>query len=314
MTTTLNKMDIIRNITISSKPRKVHSQPYYTCDRKITSNSKFAPKQLLVFVLPTLDECIGFLPKDLGNHILSFTNVWLEFYLENLIRKYGNKFFIVFICDNAVLSKYYFSKSDMRDSRKMIMRVLNRDFAVKDLRKNFNTYLSISLERREQQLAIRRANMIVSREKLKEKNGEYKIKIKDVFIGSIIQFNEPNNYDRRFGLVINKTNSSIKFIYFGRDKVKREVEEGMYEYYHINLNHYFERDILEDTKTMRCREEWEFLSREVVFYGNGHPYASLKEYLSFKIENESDLQKSNNVAEKHIMEFIKTYMIGDELY
>jgi hypothetical protein len=295
------------------QPRNVYSQPYYTCDSEIKSNSVFAPKPKLVYVLPTLDECIGFLPKDLGNHILSFTNIWLEFYLENLIRKYGNKFFVDFISD-IVVSKYYFSKSEMRDGKKMLMRVLKSDLVVKKLRKNFNTYLSISLEKRKQQLAIRQANMIVSRGKLKEKNEEYKIKIKNVFIGSIIQFNEPNNYYRRFGLVINKTNSSIKIIYFGRDKVIREAEEDMYEYYHINLNYYFVKNILENTTTMRCREEWEILSREVVFYGNNHPYASLKEYLSFRIENESDLQKPNGIAEKHIMEFIKTYMLPNELY
>jgi len=59
-----------------------------------SSSSRFAPKEVVVYKAPTLDECIGMLPKVVGNYILSFTSFWIEFYLQNIREKYGNKFII----------------------------------------------------------------------------------------------------------------------------------------------------------------------------------------------------------------------------
>jgi len=57
--------------------------------------SKFAPKEQVVSILPSIDECLSLLPRSVGNHILSYTTAWYDFYLENLIKKYGYKFVII---------------------------------------------------------------------------------------------------------------------------------------------------------------------------------------------------------------------------
>jgi len=59
-----------------------------------SSYSRFAAKEIVVYKVPTLDECIGMLPRVVGNYILSFTSFWIEFYLQNIREKYGNKFII----------------------------------------------------------------------------------------------------------------------------------------------------------------------------------------------------------------------------
>ena len=62
-----------------------------------SSMGRFAPKEIVVYQVPSLDECIGMLPRTIGNYILSFTPFWIEFYLQNIQKKYGNKFLIEMI-------------------------------------------------------------------------------------------------------------------------------------------------------------------------------------------------------------------------
>ena len=66
-------------IQVSSKP-------------SVIAGSKFGPKEVIVYSIPTLDDCLALLPRHLGNYILSFTYAWLEFYLDNLTEKYGHTF------------------------------------------------------------------------------------------------------------------------------------------------------------------------------------------------------------------------------
>lgn len=58
----------------------------------VIAGSKFGPKEVIVYCLPTIDDCLALLPRHLGNYILSFTYAWLEFYLDNLAEKYGYTF------------------------------------------------------------------------------------------------------------------------------------------------------------------------------------------------------------------------------
>ena len=76
--------------------REIKTICCYT-EARIVSSSKFAPKEMVVYKVPTLDECIGMLPRAVGNYILSFTPFWIEFYLHNIQKKYGNKFLIEMI-------------------------------------------------------------------------------------------------------------------------------------------------------------------------------------------------------------------------
>ncbi len=298
-------------IQISSQPRLEHrNQKFYICGREFKSNSKFAPKREIVYILPSIDTCIGFLPKDVGNHILSYTNVWLEFYLENLILKYGNKFFNNFICDNNVLlSNNPFTKKEMRNGKHMMLKVLSYSFVIKDLRINFNKYLSNSLSIREQQLAIRREKMFQSKQNSKIRDEEYKIKIKNLDIGSIVKFEKENNYYERYGLVINKTSSSIKFIYFSQNNVVIEDDEvdedgdgyegcsWVIDLTTCNSIYY------ENTKTMRCRDDWFIVSNDIKLRSNSY-FGFL--YLSVMLNLlQIDLKKPNNsIVENKIIQYL----------
>lgn len=67
------------SILISSKP-------------SVIAGSKFGPKEVIIYHIPSIDDCLALLPRHLGNYILSFTYAWLEFYLDNLVEKYGHTF------------------------------------------------------------------------------------------------------------------------------------------------------------------------------------------------------------------------------
>ena len=58
----------------------------------VVVGSKFGPKEVIVYCMPSLNDCMAILPRHLGNYILSFTYAWLEFYLDNLVEKYGHSF------------------------------------------------------------------------------------------------------------------------------------------------------------------------------------------------------------------------------
>jgi|688.fasta_scaffold40102_4 hypothetical protein len=84
-------------LSISDQPRILKTISCYTEIKIVVSSSKFAPKEMVVYKVPTLDECIGMLPRAIGNYILSFTPFWIEFYLQNIQQKYGNRFIITMI-------------------------------------------------------------------------------------------------------------------------------------------------------------------------------------------------------------------------
>lgn len=63
---------------------------YY--NKPSTVGGLFAPKEKIVYVLPSVEECIIMLPKDVANLILSFTNYFIHLYLEKMREKYGDAF------------------------------------------------------------------------------------------------------------------------------------------------------------------------------------------------------------------------------
>lgn len=63
---------------------------YY--NKPTTVGGLFAPKEKIVYVLPSVEECIIMLPKEVGNLILSFTNYFIHLYLEKMREKYGDAF------------------------------------------------------------------------------------------------------------------------------------------------------------------------------------------------------------------------------
>jgi hypothetical protein len=63
---------------------------YY--NKPSTVGGLFAPKEKIVYVLPSVEECIIILPREIGNLILSFTNYFTHLYLEKMREKYGDSF------------------------------------------------------------------------------------------------------------------------------------------------------------------------------------------------------------------------------
>ena len=63
---------------------------YY--NKPSTVGGLFAPKEKIVYVLPSVEECIIILPREVGNLILSFTNYFIHLYLEKMREKYGDRF------------------------------------------------------------------------------------------------------------------------------------------------------------------------------------------------------------------------------
>ena len=57
------------------------------------SDSEFAAfKQPEVWIRPDLNYCLKLLPREIGNLILSYTDAYLDWYLEDIQKKYGDKF------------------------------------------------------------------------------------------------------------------------------------------------------------------------------------------------------------------------------
>jgi hypothetical protein len=77
------------------------------------SGSMFGPKQVVVYRLPTIDDCMGILPKSLGNYILSYTYAWVEFYLDNLVEKFGHYFVNMTLSSLNVKGKSKYNQQEL---------------------------------------------------------------------------------------------------------------------------------------------------------------------------------------------------------
>lgn len=92
-------------------------------------DSRFSRKQVQVYIIPTIDECMGLLPRHLGNYILSYLNAFLDFYVENLIKKFGKKFVI------DLFLKYVFKTITFKN-----ISIMNNDEKIKRFIKTFYKY------------------------------------------------------------------------------------------------------------------------------------------------------------------------------
>lgn len=69
------------------------SQVLFTEPVMKRSDSQFAAfKQPEVWIRPDLNYCLKLLPKEIGNLILSYTDAYLDWYLVDIQKKYGDKF------------------------------------------------------------------------------------------------------------------------------------------------------------------------------------------------------------------------------
>jgi len=85
--------------------------------------SKFSKKQAIVYIVPSIDECLALLPRHLGNYILSYTSAFLQFYIENLVLKYGLKF-VNETFDNVIYRRINFMNLQKQTQQERVERFI----------------------------------------------------------------------------------------------------------------------------------------------------------------------------------------------
>jgi hypothetical protein len=99
--------------------------------------SKFGAVQKKVYILPSMNDCLMLLPKEIANHILSFTSAYIELYLINVARKKGIKFVIKVFYDELKIKRikklqtYYTSHSEIIS--KFIIETIQNKISMKQI-------------------------------------------------------------------------------------------------------------------------------------------------------------------------------------
>jgi hypothetical protein len=192
MNTAENQTSIIHNINRC-----------YINKKSKNTNSKFAPKKVEVYILPSIDDCILLLPKDVGNHILSYTTAWIEFMLLHILEKYGLTFFKKLISEFIFPNTSIFLKVKNSSGHQIISNISKYFNTFSDIyRKNVGNNIKKGLDYRQQQIILRKENIITLRNKKIERERPIKEYMKNIEIGSIVIY---NNFPTKIGIVINKT-------------------------------------------------------------------------------------------------------------
>jgi len=193
------------SIQVSSKP-------------SVIAGSKFGPKEVTVYHIPSIDDCLALLPRHLGNYILSFTYAWLEFYLDNLTEKYGHTFV------NNTLIPLCIVRGRTTQNR-LVLYKNNIDFIKKhnidrgDIHKRFERALIV---RKKEIEAAKREKEI--NHTIKEINIQ-RLNVGDIFVGGV-------HYNKRLFLVIQKTAKTYYCI-------KIEIESETESHYTIKFKPYW---------------------------------------------------------------------------
>jgi hypothetical protein len=173
------------------------------------SNSKFAPVRQVIYKIPSIDECLKHLPKDIGNHILSYTTAWLEFYLNNLRQKYDYKFFRILLCE-WLFNKTYISCMDTKKNTTdyIITEIINSYPRMSSkLKSSIPGRLTSALVWRQTQIAEKAERQLQLSNERKQKSNNLKMWIDHLIIGSIVRINR-QWWSEEIGIVIYKTTTT----------------------------------------------------------------------------------------------------------
>jgi len=169
----------------------------------------FAPIEVVVYKIPSIDECIALLPRDVGNHILSYTNARIEWYLENIRKKYGDKFiiemlqimFISHFTNYNTISKICKTKYKNKQNADRILNYtiinINKILYKQKFTRN---YIRIAFE---EHLSLHLTTIALKEENKLKKKQEYDIWFSILQVGDIL-------IDKY--LIISKTNKSYRCI------------------------------------------------------------------------------------------------------
>jgi hypothetical protein len=164
---------------------KVETIRYYK--KAPLCKSKFSAKRKVIYVLPSLDMCIGMLPKEVGNHILSYTTAWFDFMLFHILEKYGLPFFKKLICEFVVPGyRWNFKKHHTGID---IIKLFNNNFHrySDSIRKNVANNIKRALDYRQQQIILKTEQAKIKRIQKKISDIPIKEYMATIEIGSVIK-------------------------------------------------------------------------------------------------------------------------------
>ena len=172
----------------------------------VVVGSKFGPKEVIVYCMPSLNDCMAILPRHLGNYILSFTYAWLEFYLDNLVEKYGHSFVNKALSYLPVKGKA--GKKKVELYKMIVLHIKTRHIDGKDVDTKIQDALvvrhqSIEREREHKQLITLNKQFNIQR-----------LNVGDIFVGG-------RDFCKRLYLVIQK---SLKTYYCLMVEIENETE------------------------------------------------------------------------------------------
>ena len=161
---------------------------YY--NKPSTVGGLFAPKEKIVYVLPSVEECIIMLPKDVGNLILSFTNYFIHLYLEKMREKYGDAF-VSNIVFNSILKGTVHVKNKnsltIEESCSKLVRYVERNvgnsivFTEKDIYQCFKEGIKLRAKKIQDEKRKKEERIV----KKKENQASFQVLIQNMPIGII---------------------------------------------------------------------------------------------------------------------------------
>ena len=179
---------------------------YY--NKPSTVGGLFAPKEKIVYVLPSVEECIIMLPKDVGILILSFTNYFIHLYLEKMREKYGDVF-VSNIIFNPLLKGTVYVKNktslNPKDYCSKLVRYVERNVGSSDIFTQQDIYICFKegVKQRIKQIEDDKRRKILKEHEKKRNQRLFEELIQNMPIGIIF-----SGYSQDF-ILLRKTRCSL---------------------------------------------------------------------------------------------------------
>ena len=179
---------------------------YY--NKPSTVGGLFAPKEKIVYVLPSVEECIILLPREVGNLILSYTNYFIHLYLEKMRETYGDAFVSNIIFNPILKGTVYIRNKNsltIEESCSKLVRYIERNVGTSDVftQQDIYNHFKEGIELRTKQIEDNK-RMKLQREIEKKRNKRsFEALIQNMPIGMIF-----SGHSQSF-IVLRKTRCSL---------------------------------------------------------------------------------------------------------
>jgi len=179
---------------------------YY--EKPSTVGGLFAPKEKIVYVLPSVEECIIMLPREVGNLILSFTSYFIHLYLEKMREKYGDAFVSNIVYNSILKGTVYIRNKNsltIKESCSKLVRYVEKNvgtstvFTQEDIYKYFKEGIDLREKKIQDDKRKKQERMIQK----KESQASFQALIQNIPIGMIF------SCDNQSFIVLRKTRCSL---------------------------------------------------------------------------------------------------------